>query len=64
MDNKMDEDYMENAMDSEESAAIKDTKEGEYNDPISGDIFNFVQGKYSKASTARESEESLSLIHI
>ena len=58
MDNKMDEDYMENAMDSEESAAIKDTKEGEYNDPISGDIFNFVQGKYSKASTARESEES------
>jgi len=58
MDNKMDEDYMENAMDSEESAAIKDTKEGEYSDPISGDIFNFVQGKYSKASTARESEES------
>jgi len=58
MDNKKDEDYMENAMDSEESAAIKDTKEGEYNDPISGDIFNFVQGKYSKASTARESEES------
>tara|TARA_R100001369_G_scaffold9085_2_gene21680 strand:- start:316 stop:2400 length:2085 start_codon:yes stop_codon:yes gene_type:complete len=49
---------MENAMDSEESAAIKDTKEGEYSDPISGDIFNFVQGKYSKASTARESEES------
>tara|TARA_R110000751_G_scaffold13832_2_gene45879 strand:+ start:3135 stop:5261 length:2127 start_codon:yes stop_codon:yes gene_type:complete len=58
MDNNMDEDYMENAMDSEESAAIKDTKEGEYNDPISGDIFNFVQSKYSKASTARESEES------
>jgi len=58
MDNKMDEDYMENAMDSEESAAIKDINDNEYNDPISGDIFNFVQGKYSKASTARESEEA------
>tara|TARA_E500000305_G_scaffold38598_1_gene29599 strand:- start:225 stop:2327 length:2103 start_codon:yes stop_codon:yes gene_type:complete len=54
----MEEDYMENAMESEQSSAIEDVKESAYNDPKSGNIYNYVREKYSKASDARETEEN------
>jgi len=54
----MEEDYIENAMESEQSSAIEDAAESAYSDPKSGSIFNYVQGKYRKASDARETEEN------
>jgi hypothetical protein len=54
----MEEDYIENAMESEQSSAIEDVKESAYSDPKSGNIFNYVQSKYRKASDARETEEN------
>ena len=54
----MEEDYIENAMESEQSSAIEDASESAYSDPKSGSIFNYVQGKYRKASDARETEEN------
>jgi len=54
----MEEDYIENSMESEQSSAIEDVKESAYNDPKSGNIYNYVREKYSKASDARETEEN------
>jgi hypothetical protein len=54
----MEEDYIENAMESEQSSAIEDVKDSAYSDPKSGNIFNYVQSKYRKASDARETEEN------
>jgi len=48
----------EMAMDSEGSNAIEDTDEGSYSDPMAGTVVSLVQERYSKASTARETEET------
>ena len=56
----MEEDeFFENemAMDSVESNAIEDMKEGTYSDPNAGTIVGLVQDRYNKASTNRETEE-------
>jgi len=56
----MEEDeFFENemAMDSVESNAIEDIKEGTYSDPNAGTIVSLVQDRYNKASTNRETEE-------
>jgi len=45
------------AMDSVEAHAIEDMDEDNYSDPLSGHCSWFVQNHYSKASTARETEE-------
>src|SRR5210317_1017636 len=47
----------EMAMDMSDSSAIEDSKEGDFADPASGTIVGLVQERYSKASTARETEE-------
>lgn len=54
----MEEDYIESAMESEQSSAIEDVKKAAYSDPKSGNIYNYVREKYSKASDARETEET------
>jgi len=54
----MEEEYMENGMDLEQSSAIEDVKKSESSDPKSGKIFHFVQNKYKKASDSRETEET------
>ena len=53
------DDIFENemAMDSIESQAIEDTKEDTYSDPLAGSVVGLVKERYSKASTARETEE-------
>ena len=48
----------EMAMDFEGSNAIEDTDEGSYSDPMAGTVVSLVQERYSKASTARETEET------
>lgn len=48
----------EMAMDSEGSNAIEDMDEGTYSDPMAGTVVSLVQERYSKASTARETEEN------
>ena len=48
----------EMAMDSEGSNAIEDMDEGTYSDPKAGTVVSLVQERYSKASTARETEEN------
>ena len=48
----------EMAMDSGGSNAIEDTDEGSYSDPMAGTVVSLVQERYSKASTARETEET------
>ena len=50
------EDIEQIAMDAEESAAIEDV-EVDYNDEPAGQIERFVKEKYSKAETARRSDE-------
>ena len=47
----------EMAMDSIESQAIEDAEKETYSDPLAGKIVGLVQDRYSKASTARETEE-------
>ena len=53
------DDIFENemAMDSVESQAIEDMDEETYSDPHAGTVVGLVQERYSKASTARETEE-------
>ena len=53
------DDIFENemAMDSIESQAIEDMKEDTYSDPLAGSVVGLVKERYSKASTARETEE-------
>jgi len=56
----MEEDeFFENemAMDSVEANAIEDMDEDNYADPLSGTVVGLVQDHYTKASTARETEE-------
>jgi len=54
------DDFFENemAMDSVESNAVEDMGEDEYSDPNAGTVVGFVREHYSKASTARETEET------
>jgi len=52
------EEEFEETIDLESSTAIEDSKEKDYDDPSSGTILNFVREKYSKASNARETEET------
>jgi len=47
----------EMAMDSVEANAIEDMDEDNYSDPLSGTVVGLVQDHYTKASTARETEE-------
>jgi len=53
------DDLFENemAMDSIESQAIEDMDKETYSDPLAGSIVGLVQERYSRASTARETEE-------
>jgi hypothetical protein len=53
----MEEDFEEMIMDRVESSSIDDVKPKEYSDPKIGQIISFVEEKYSKAETARETEE-------
>ena len=53
----MEEDFEDMIMDMEESSSIDDVKPEEYSDPKAGQIVSFVRNKYSKAETARETEE-------
>ena len=54
----MEEDeFFEDTMESIDSNALDDIKAEDYSDPASGTIVGLVQEKYSKASTARETEE-------
>jgi hypothetical protein len=53
----MEEDFEEMIMDRVESSSIDDVKPKEYSDPKAGQIISFVEEKYSKAETARETEE-------
>ena len=48
----------EMAMDSVGSNAIEDMDEGGYSDPMVGTVVALVKERYSKASTARETEET------
>ena len=52
------EEEFEETIDLESSTAIEDSKEKDYDDPSSGTILNFVRERYSKASNARETEET------
>ena len=54
------DDLFENemAMDSIESNAVEDMDEDSYSDPNAGTVVGFVREHYSKASTARETEET------
>jgi hypothetical protein len=47
----------EMAMDSVESQAVEDMEKETYSDPLTGNIVGLVKDRYSKASTARETEE-------
>ena len=47
----------EMAMDSIESQAVEDVDKETYSDPLAGSIVGLVKDRYSKASTARETEE-------
>ena len=47
----------EMAMDSIESQAVEDMDKETYSDPLAGSIVGLVKDRYSKASTARETEE-------
>jgi len=47
----------EMAMDSIESQAVEDMDKETYSDPLAGSVVGLVKDRYSKASTARETEE-------
>jgi len=51
------EEEFEETMDSTESKALEDTEEDSYDDPHAGTIVGLVKDKFSKASTARDTEE-------
>tara|TARA_R110000824_G_scaffold246197_2_gene435294 strand:- start:4837 stop:6945 length:2109 start_codon:yes stop_codon:yes gene_type:complete len=51
------EEEFEETMDSQESTALTDSEEDSYSDPLSGTIVGLVKSKYSKSSTARDTEE-------
>ena len=53
----MEEEFEDMIMDMEDSASIEDMKAEELSDPKAGQIVSFVQEKYSRAETARETEE-------
>jgi len=53
----MAEDTEQIAMDSEESAAIEDMSEDSYNDEPTGQIERFVKEKFTKAESARRTDE-------
>jgi len=53
----MEEDFEDMIMDMEESSSLDDVKPEQYSDPKAGQIISFVEEKYSKAETARETEE-------
>jgi len=53
----MEEDFEDMIMDMEESSSLDDVKPEQYSDPKAGQIVSFVKEKYSKAETARETEE-------
>ena len=54
----MEEDeFFEDTMESVDSNALDDIKKEDQSDPASGTIISLVQEKYTKASTARETEE-------
>ena len=52
----MEEEFEEN-VESLKSNALDDTKENSYGDPLAGSIVGLIKNKYSKASTARDTEE-------
>jgi len=55
----MEEDFEEEMMmDAEESSGIEDINEGDYHDPKAGKIVSYVQERFSRAETARETEEN------
>jgi len=55
----MEEDFEEEMMmDAEESSGIEDMNEGDYHDPKAGKIVSYVQERFSRAETARETEEN------
>ena len=51
------EEEFEETMDSVQSQALDDTEENSYDDPVAGTIVALVKSKFSKASTARDTEE-------
>ena len=53
----MEEEFEDMIMDMEDSTSIEDMKAEELSDPKAGQIVSFVQEKYSRAETARETEE-------
>ena len=53
----MEEEFESMEMDMEEATAIEDVAEEDYTDPVTGQIVQFVKGKYSKAETARQLDE-------
>ena len=53
----MEEEFEDMVMDREEATSIEDVKAEELSDPKAGQIVSFVQEKYSRAETARETEE-------
>jgi hypothetical protein len=53
----MEEELESMEMDMEEATAIEDVAEEDYTDPVTGQIVQFVKGKYSKAETARQLDE-------
>tara|TARA_R100001463_G_scaffold136536_1_gene202170 strand:- start:987 stop:3083 length:2097 start_codon:yes stop_codon:yes gene_type:complete len=53
----MEEEFEDMIMDMEGSASVEDVKEEELSDPKAGQIISFVGEKYSKAETARKTEE-------
>jgi hypothetical protein len=53
----MEEEFEDMIMDMEDSTSIEDIKAEELSDPKAGQIVSFVQEKYSRAETARETEE-------
>lgn len=53
----MEEEFEDMIMDMEGSTSVEDVKEEELSDPKAGQIISFVGEKYSKAETARKTEE-------
>ncbi len=51
------EEFFEESLEAEESSALDDSKKDTYDDPSAGTIVGLVNGKYKKASDARETEE-------
>jgi len=56
----MEEDFEDEMMmmDAEESSAVEDMDAGDYHDPKAGQIVTYVQERFSRAETARNTEET------